>query len=66
MKLSEYLTANDIGVPDFARKIRVTPQCVRLYIEGKRTPRPAQMQAIFTETAGAVTANDFFLMEGAA
>ncbi len=59
MKLAEYLTRQNLLPQAFAERIGVSGEAVRLWINGSRTPRPAQMQAILAATNGAVTPNDF-------
>lgn len=59
MRLSEYLAKNAISTTDFASRIGVTSEAVRLYALGKRTPRREHMSAILEATDGEVTANDF-------
>lgn len=63
MRLSQYLSVTETPVKDFALKVGVTPEAVRLYLAGKRTPRPAIMRAIREATSGAVEPNDFLPAE---
>lgn len=59
MTLSDYLAEKKVSPRDFAARIGVSPEAIRLYTKGARMPRPGVLRAIQTETAGAVTANDF-------
>lgn len=65
MKLANYLIESGLSQRDFAAKVGVTSESVRLYLAGLRTPRPALMKKITEETKGAVTANDFAQTEAA-
>jgi transcriptional regulator with XRE-family HTH domain len=60
MKLSAYLSLNEISDADFAAAIGVERQAVHRYRSGQRTPTKAILGKIFKRTAGQVTANDFF------
>jgi transcriptional regulator with XRE-family HTH domain len=60
MKLSQYLSVNHISAKDFADRMGISQEAVRLYVVGKRRPRAALMAKIAHETGGMVTANDFF------
>jgi len=60
MQLREYLSAEKVSIPDFARAIEVSVQTVHRYLSGQRMPRPEIMQKIKEETGGAVQPNDFF------
>lgn len=60
MKLSEYLHHEKLTAREFADLIGVTSEAVRLYLAGRRVPRPKQMAAIFDATGGKVRPNDFF------
>lgn len=59
MRLSEYLSAEQLSLTDFAKAIGVSAEAVRRYRDGDRTPRPEQMVRIKAATSGAVTADDF-------
>lgn len=60
MRFDDYLSREKIGNEEFAGRLGVTPEAVRLWRLGKRTPRREIMERIRVETAGAVQANDFF------
>lgn len=71
MKLVEWLSLPN---PDgskkrrsaFAAAIGVTPIMITAYCEDRMWPGRERMEAIVRETDGAVTANDFIDMQGAA
>lgn len=66
MRLSEYLEAHDLTTAKFATKVgNVTSEAVRLWLVGKRIPRPEQMRRIAEVTDGKVTPNDFLTLTGA-
>ena len=58
MKLDQYIELSG-DVAQFAMSCGVTPDAVRLWLSGKRVPRPEYMQRIIGATKGAVTPNDF-------
>ena len=60
MKLSAYLSLNDISDADFGALIGVERQAVHRYRSGVRVPTKAVLTRIFEETGGQVSANDFF------
>lgn len=59
MRLATYLDSQEFSIRQFADLIGVTPEAVRLYVTGKRTPRGPTMRRIMNATRGEVTANDF-------
>lgn len=59
MKLSEWIEREKWSRSAFAAAIGVTPEAVRLYLQGDRMPRPRVLLRIEEVTAGAVRANDF-------
>lgn len=59
MHLRDYLAANG-GAKEMAKKLDVTPEAVRLWANGARMPRPAQMARIALATEGAVQPSDFY------
>lgn len=59
MKLRTYLTANGIEAADFAVRMGVTGEAVRLWCADERTPRAEAMRKIVEATNGQVTPNDF-------
>lgn len=65
MKLADYLKEHEISAREFAPKVGVSPEAIRLYLTGQRRPRADVIQAIAAETNGAVSANDFFAAEPA-
>lgn len=60
MKLSAWLSASALSDAEFGRRIGVTGFAVARYARGQRIPRPEVMAAIQRETAGQVTAADFY------
>ena len=64
MKLTEFFELGTISRADFARRVGVTVEAVRLWERGDRTPRRQALTSIMETTGGQVTANDF--LEGAA
>lgn len=60
MKLKDWLAENEVSVAEFATRIGRTAESVRRYAAGERIPDKETMPLIASETAGAVTANDFF------
>ena len=65
MKLAEYLATKQLDESAFAAALGVSAMGVRHWVNGRRTPRPEQMQKIFSATDGAVTPNDFLPMRAA-
>jgi DNA-binding transcriptional regulator YdaS (Cro superfamily) len=59
MKLGDYLASKKIPVIEFAAQIGVTPEGLRYWLAGSRTPRPYWMSKIVAATGGAVMPNDF-------
>ena len=64
MKLSEWLEHTGTDPADFASRINTTPMSVSRYLSGKRIPDRAIMPRIKTVTGGAVTADDFYDLNG--
>lgn len=69
MQLKTYLEKHSISVAEFARQIGVKSRAtVHRYIstnaDNKRMPDEVIMQAIAKVTGGAVTANDFYGLNG--
>lgn len=60
MTLGDYLAHHGLTAREFAPKVGVSAEAIRLYLKGERRPRAAVLEAIADETGGAVTANDFF------
>ncbi len=60
MQLATYLAEQKITTAEFAGKVGVTQAAVSRYANGQRIPRRAVLDRISAETAGRVTANDFF------
>ena len=60
MQLGEYLKAQEIEVPTFARDIGVSVQSVYRYLGGNRIPTKDVMKRISARTCGKVQANDFY------
>jgi hypothetical protein len=63
MKLGPWLAENNLKPAQFAPRIGCTSEAVRRYVAGERIPDKATMRRIAKETAGQVTANDFFGIE---
>lgn len=59
MKLDAYLSKHDISKEAFARRIGVSPEAVRLWCAGERTPRWKAVIAIRQATEGHVDVGDF-------
>lgn len=57
--LARWLADNHVTPKAFAEKIGVSGEAVRLYLLGRRMPRPEKMKDIIEATKGDVTANDF-------
>lgn len=60
MQLLDYLRAEAIAVPDFAKSIGVTAASVYRYASGDRIPHRPVMQKIKEATGGRVGAEDFY------
>lgn len=60
MTLKDWLAERQVSVPEFAARIKRTPEAVRRYANGDRIPDKETMPVIAHETSGEVTANDFF------
>lgn len=63
MLLKDWLSANDVSNSAFGERIGRTAEAVRRYAAGERIPDRETMPLIMEETAGQVTANDFFGIE---
>jgi len=48
MTLSEYI--REIGVPEFAKRFRITERAATAYLYGARTPRPKLAKSIVEKT----------------
>jgi hypothetical protein len=60
MTLEEYLAQSKQDRFQFARLIGRSPEAVRRYLKGHRTPDRGTMARILLVTEGQVTPNDFF------
>ena len=61
MKLSEFLAHTGIQPLEFGSRIGLKqPNSVYRYLRGERRPHGELLQAIIRESAGQVTANDFY------
>jgi len=60
MKLKQYLELSGITVTDFAQKVGVSSEAIRLYLLGKRRPRIDTVSEISRVTNGAVSGADFY------
>lgn len=65
MKLADYLASHDISRHEFARRIGVHPETVRLWLIDPEQPVPQKrfLRRIIEETDGKVTAFDFIKSE---
>ena len=59
MTLGEFLTLEGLTPLDFADKIGVHQEAVKLWVSGKRYPRRESMRKIIKATKGRVQPNDF-------
>lgn len=59
MVLSDYLKHSGNTVAEFAAKIGVTQEAVRMWLRGDRKPRFDTLEAIAQVTEGRVLPNDF-------
>ena len=66
MKLGDYLDQNGVTVQDFADRLEMSAEAIRLYVAGRRVPRPNAMAKIINATGGKVEPNDFFAAGSAA
>lgn len=66
MTLDDWLNATKTADKDFAGRIGVSRVTLFRLKTGRRKPRQKVMERIHTETAGAVTPNDFFQIGEAA
>jgi transcriptional regulator with XRE-family HTH domain len=60
MTLEQYLQKEGLTPSEFARQIMVSPETVRRYVAGERTPDRKRMTRIAEATNFRVTANSFF------
>ncbi len=60
MKFKAYLEEKDISLAQASTELDVSTECVRLWAEEKRIPRPDQMKRIYNWSHGVVTPNDFY------
>lgn len=58
MLIADYLKYADLSRAEFATKLGVHVETVRLWIEGQRTPRPGKIKLIGKITGGKVTPAD--------
>lgn len=65
MKLATYLEKHRISRTEFAERVGVSAEAIRLWMAGERQPRRKVMAAITEATGGEVTANDFYSVEAA-
>lgn len=63
MKLADYLTQNSIKRSEFAARIGVSPQTITGWCEGTFGISTKRAKAVFDETKGLVTPNDFLDVE---
>lgn len=60
MKLSCYLSENNLKATEFAAEAEISLPAVYKYLRGERIPNKRVMPKITKATNGLVTANDFF------
>jgi DNA-binding transcriptional regulator YdaS (Cro superfamily) len=60
MRLANYLQHEEITYADFAGRLGVSSEAVRLWATGKRIPGRKLMGAIRRATAGQVKPDDFY------
>lgn len=60
MRLHEYLKINNLSPAEFAAKIDVTSEAVRLWAAGKRMPEVRLIERIIDATANKVTIEDLY------
>lgn len=60
MRLSEYVSIENLSIPQVAEQFNVTVEAVRSWIKGIKIPNPENMVAIYEWSNGAVTPNDFY------
>ena len=60
MKLSDWLTKNDLAHSDFAKRVGVSKEAVRLWCLGERKPQERHLVKIVKVTAGKVGLLDFW------
>lgn len=60
MKLSEYLTKEDLTFAAFGKKIGTNPQAVHKYAKFENYPRPERAERIVRATKGLVTLKDIY------
>ena len=58
MLLADYLTSEEITIPDFADLVGRSPEGVRLWVKGQRMPGTVDIVKIHQITNGQVCAND--------
>lgn len=59
MKLQDYIVSEQLTYTAFAKTIGASPEAVRLWCLGVRTPRWKAVQAIRSATGGKVDIGDF-------
>ena len=60
MLLATFLNDSGMTASDFADRIEVSAEAVRLYLAGKRIPNKNVMPRIIATTNGKVRPNDFY------
>jgi DNA-binding transcriptional regulator YdaS (Cro superfamily) len=60
MKLNTYIEREGMTLAAAAFELGITRQALNLWIDGKRIPRPANMETINKWSKGEVTAADFY------
>ncbi|HDZ73750.1 MAG TPA: XRE family transcriptional regulator [Aurantimonas coralicida] len=66
MKLKDYLAGRKVSIAEFAKRIGVSHEAVRRYINRERRPDWDVLERIVKATKGAVSADDFLDDEKAA
>jgi DNA-binding transcriptional regulator YdaS (Cro superfamily) len=63
MKLADYLKENGIKRTEFAALVKVSPQTITGWCDGKFGISTRRAKEVFDKTNGAVTPNDFLDVE---
>lgn len=60
MRLKDWMTSQNIGVPALAELVGATRQAVDGWARGRHIPRPDMMRRLVQATGGAVQPQDFY------
>lgn len=64
MKLSDFMTANDMTPKGLGDRLGVNPETVRTWLRGEAIPRREAMESLIEISGGQVQPNDFFATAG--